>query len=51
MMFWKVLRLFNVVAWTLLGLYNLIARGEISKVEYGIMWGLLVMYLVIHAFY
>ena len=39
------LKIFNVVIWAIAGILNL-ASNEISKFSYGIMWLVLMMYLV-----
>lgn len=43
------LALFNVIIWTVCGVINL-ASKEISKFSYGIMWIVLMMYLVDRCF-
>lgn len=39
------LKIFNVIIWAIAGVLNL-ACDEISKISYGMMWLVLMMYLV-----
>ena len=41
----KNLKLFNLIIWGLAGITNLMS-DEVSKLSYGLLWGVLMMYLI-----
>jgi hypothetical protein len=43
------LKIFNVIVWAIAGILNL-ASDKISKLSYGLAWGVLMLYLIMYCF-
>ena len=36
----------NLIAWILIGCNNLISKKEISKLSYGLAWGMTILFII-----
>lgn len=43
------LKIFNVIIWAIAGILNL-TNDKISKLSYGLAWGVLMLYLIMYCF-
>lgn len=41
-----VLRILVLLTWLVVGLLNLIKKGEITKIDYGLAWAAVVVYAI-----